>query len=138
MSRPAYVYKLIPSSSPPPNPLPIHLPLSTLDESSGFIHLSMATQVPGTLRHFFASEPKVYVLQIPYDRIEKDIRWESPDASVCGERPGEGLFPHLYNGGKLGSEEVESVAEWENTNLGNETGWDDALKKAESFFTVCH
>ncbi|KAF8625891.1 hypothetical protein AX15_005148 [Amanita polypyramis BW_CC] len=133
MSLPTYIYKLIPSSSAPPNPLPIRLPLSTLDQSSGFIHLSTTAQVPGTLRHFFASEPKVYVLQIPYSQVEKDIRWESPDARICGERPGEGLFPHLYNEGKLGSEEVSSVAEWENANPGSENGWDDALKKAENW-----
>lgn len=134
MSLPSYIYKLIPSSAPPPDPLPIHLPLSALDESSGFIHLSTAAQVPGTLRHFFSSEPKVYVLRIPYDRVEKDIRWESPDAKICGPRPGEFLFPHLYNNGRLGSGEVDSVAEWENANPeNNAAGWDDALTKAASW-----
>lgn len=24
------------------------------------------------------------------------LRWETPDAKVCGTREGEGLFPHLY------------------------------------------
>jgi len=124
----SYIYKLIPSSAPPPDPLPTHLPLSDLDESSGFIHLSTAAQVPGTLRRFFSSEPKVYVLRIPYDQVEKDIRWESPDAK--------GLFPHLYNNGRLGSGEVDSVAEWENANPGSNdsaAGWDDALTKAASW-----
>ncbi|KAK2460045.1 hypothetical protein APHAL10511_007922 [Amanita phalloides] len=134
MANPTYIYKLISSTAPPPSPLPTALPLSPLDKSSGFIHLSTASQIPGTLRHFFASETKVYVLRIPYhDRIEKDIRWESPDTKVCGERPGEGLFPHLYNGGRLGSEEVESVAAWENMIPGSEAGWDDALDKAQSW-----
>jgi len=73
-------------------------------------------------------------LRIPYDRVEKDIRWESPDAKICGPRPGESLFPHLYNNGRLGSGEVESVAEWENANPGsNAAGWDDALAKAASW-----
>ena len=132
-SLPSYVYKLIPSSAPPPNPLPAQLPLSALDESSGFIHLSTAAQVAGTLCHFFASESKVYVLRIPYDRVEKDIRWESPDAKVCGQRPGEGLFPHLYNSGRLGNGEVDGVAEWENADPGSAAGWDDALNKAKSW-----
>ena len=133
MSNPTFVYKLIPSSSPPPDALPLKLPLSALDEASGFIHLSTGVQVPGTLRHFFTSEPKVYVLRIPFEKVEKDIRWESPDAKVCGPRPEEGLFPHLYNGGKLGSEEVESVVEWVNVDVGREDGggWDGALQKAE-------
>ncbi|KIL56220.1 hypothetical protein M378DRAFT_172886 [Amanita muscaria Koide BX008] len=135
MSNPTFVYKLIPSSSPLPDALPLKLPLSALDEASGFIHLSTGVQIPGTLRRFFKSEPKVYVLRIPFDKVEKDIRWESPDAKVCGSRPGEGLFPHLYNGGKLGSEEVESVAEWVNVDVGREDGggWDDALQKAEAW-----
>ena len=133
MSLPSYIYKLIPSSAPPPDPLPTHLPLSALDESSGFIHLSTAAQVPGTLRHFFSLEPMVYVLRIPYDRVEKDIRWETPDAKICGSRPGESLFPHLYNNGRLGSGEVDSIAKWENANPGSSAGWDDALTKAASW-----
>lgn len=63
--------------------------------------------------------------------MEKDIQWESPDAKVCGQRPGEGLFPHLYNDGRLGSGEVDSVAEWE--NAGGAAGWYDALNKAKSW-----
>lgn len=35
---------------------------------------------------------------------------------------------HLYNGLKLGKDEIESVAVWKNEN-----GWDEALKKAESW-----
>ncbi|KAL1991492.1 hypothetical protein VTN49DRAFT_4800 [Thermomyces lanuginosus] len=90
---PKYVYKLVPSSSPIPEPLPEALPVSDLDQRSGFIHLSTALQVPNTLRHFFKDEPSVYVLRIEYERVEKDIRWEDPDAKVCGPRGGEGLFP---------------------------------------------
>ena len=75
-----YVYKLIPSTAPPPYPLPDSLGLSSLDAKSGFIHLSTASQIPGTLKHFFASEPRVHVLRIKYARIEKDIKWEDPNA----------------------------------------------------------
>lgn len=39
------------------------------------------------------------------------------------------MFPHLYNGLKLGKAEIESVAVWENTA----EGWDDALSKAQSW-----
>ncbi|KII87371.1 hypothetical protein PLICRDRAFT_43003 [Plicaturopsis crispa FD-325 SS-3] len=126
MSKPTYIYKLIPSSAPPPTPLPDALPVSGIDQSSGFIHLSTAPQVPQTLKFFFADEPLVYVARLVYDNVEKDIKWEDPKAEVCGPRGGEGMFPHLYNGLKLGSEQIDSVATWEKGE-----GWDTALKKAE-------
>ncbi|CAL1711170.1 unnamed protein product [Somion occarium] len=129
-SKPSYVYKLIPSSAVPPDPLPERLPVSELDQTSGFIHLSTAKQIPGTLKYFFREDSRVYVLRIPYDAIDKDMKWEDPKAEVCGPRGGEGLFPHLYNGLKLGKDEVDSVQVWE---TGKDGGWDDALNKAESW-----
>lgn len=92
-SQPRYVYKIIPSTAPVREPVPERLPVSELDQSSGFIHLSMAHQVANTLNFFFTEEPLVYILRIEYDRVIQDIRWESPDGKVCGPRPGEGLFP---------------------------------------------
>jgi hypothetical protein len=94
---PTYIYKLIPSSAPvplPPTPLPSALPVSELDKTSGFVHLSTAKQIPGTLKHFFADEPLVYVLRLPYEPLEKRslIRWEDPKGEVCGDRAGEGVF----------------------------------------------
>lgn len=124
--KPTYIYKLIPHTAPPADPLPDALPVSELDRSSGFVHLSTAKQVPGTLKFFFKDDPHVYVARIAYEPVEKDIRWEDPKAEVCGPRGGEGMFPHLYNGLKLGKGEIESVARWERT----EGGWDDALEKA--------
>lgn len=92
-TQPRYVYKIIPPTMPVPEPLPERLPVSELDQNSGFIHLSTAQQVPNTLKMFFAEERLVYVLRIEYHRVIKDIRWESPDGQVCGPRPEEGLFP---------------------------------------------
>ncbi|KAJ6539218.1 hypothetical protein B0H19DRAFT_1177739 [Mycena capillaripes] len=129
MPEPTYIYKLVPSSSPVPDPLPETLPLSELDDTSGFIHLSTAAQIPGTLKHFFAEHDEVYALRIKYATVEKDIKWEDPKAEICGERGGEGFFPHLYNGGRLGSGVIESVTIW-HRNSGN---WDEALRKAESW-----
>ncbi|KAJ7699948.1 hypothetical protein B0H17DRAFT_925709 [Mycena rosella] len=130
MSAPTYIYKIIPSSSPVPDPLPELLPLSELDATSGFIHLSTSLQVPGTLKHFYAETPEVYICRIRYASVEKDVKWWDPNAEVCGPRGSEGMFPHLYNGGRLGSAEIESsVAVWEQTD-GN---WEEALKKAESW-----
>lgn len=127
---PTYVYKLVPYTAPPSTPLPVALPVSELDQKSGFIHLSTAAQIAGTLKHFFADDPSVYILRIPYNAVEKNIRWESPDAKVCGPRPGEDLFPHLYNGLKLGHVEVDSMQAWTRTEGG---GWEEALKQAEEW-----
>lgn len=92
-SIPLYLYKLIPSTSPALEPIPERLPVSDIDQQSGFIHLSTAFQVPNTLKFFFKDEPIVYVLRIRYERVEQDIRWEDPEGKVCGPRPNEGLFP---------------------------------------------
>ncbi|KAJ5208490.1 hypothetical protein N7449_002869 [Penicillium cf. viridicatum] len=122
LSQPRYIYKIVPSTAPVREPIPERLTVSELDKADGFIHFSMAHQVGGTLKAFFTEEPLVYVLRIEYHRVIQDIRWESPDGKVSGPRPGEGLFPHLYNGLKLGREEIESVAIWQ-----NDEGWDKAL-----------
>lgn len=147
-TQPRYIYKIVPSTTPIREPLPETLPVSELDRNSGFIHLSMASQVPNTLKFFFSEEPVVYILRINHADVIQDIRWESPDGKVCGPRPGEGLFPvsgefscfgrpndnlliqlqpkHLYNGLKLGKDEVESIAIWQ-----NDGGWDKALDGAK-------
>ncbi|KAF9491643.1 hypothetical protein BDN71DRAFT_1452487 [Pleurotus eryngii] len=125
-SQVTYVYKLIHASTPPPDPLPESLPLSEFDVQSGFIHLSTARQVPGTLKQFFTNEPRMYVLRIPIRAIEKDVRWEAPSVPVSRDGVGDGTFPHLYSE-KLGSAEVESVALWEK----GEGTWDKALGTEE-------
>lgn len=95
---PLYVYKLVPSTASFIGPIiPERLPVSDIDQKSGFIHLSTAFQVPNTLKGFFKDEPIVYVLRILYENVEHDIRWESPEGSVCGPRPNEGLFPVSFS-----------------------------------------
>ncbi|KAG1817381.1 hypothetical protein EV424DRAFT_1036850 [Suillus variegatus] len=128
-AKPTYIYKLIPTSAAPPDPLPDRLPVSDLDLTDGFIHLSTARQVPNTLINIFKDHDKVYVLRIPYDPVETNIKWEDPKAEVCGPRGGEGMFPHLYNEFKLGKDEVESVQLWEN----GPGGWDSVLQAAEAW-----
>ncbi|THH08565.1 hypothetical protein EW145_g2627 [Phellinidium pouzarii] len=127
--KPTYIYKLVPSSAPVPDVLPECLPVSEIDQNSGFVHLSTALQIPGTLKYFFADDTRVYVLRLKYDDLVESIRWEDPEAAVCGPRAGEGIFPHLYNGLKLGKDEIDSVAVWEK----GEDEWDAALRKAESW-----
>ncbi|KAL3465502.1 hypothetical protein BJX64DRAFT_252541 [Aspergillus heterothallicus] len=124
-SLPTYLYKLVPSSAPVREPLPDRLPVSLFDQQSGFVHLSTSLQVPNTLKLFFKDEPLVYVLRIPYDRVAEDIVFEDVTGRR-GPRPDEGLFPHLYNGLKLGKQEVESLSLWS-----NDGGWDKALDAAK-------
>lgn len=92
-SKPTYIYKLVPSSAPVPSELPERLPVSEIDQASGFVHLSTAPQVLNTLKWFFGDDPLVYVLRLKYDDLESNIRWEDPKAEVCGPRGGEGMFP---------------------------------------------
>ncbi|KAN0082989.1 Protein of unknown function (DUF952) domain containing protein [Tylopilus felleus] len=134
VNLPTYIYKLVPHTSPVPldaAALPNDLPVSEIDQSSGFIHLSTARQIPGTLAHFFKSDPRVFVLRLLYGPLDQlgQIKWETPEGNVCGPRPGEGLFPHLYNGLKLGRDEVESVRVLER----GEGDWQGAIEKDAEF-----
>ncbi|MBY0382810.1 MAG: DUF952 domain-containing protein [Xanthobacteraceae bacterium] len=58
------------------------------DLRDGFIHLSAAAQVAGTLARHFAGQPDLFLIAIDADDLGDALRWE---ASRGGE-----LFPHLY------------------------------------------
>ncbi|KAI1005260.1 hypothetical protein K3495_g2958 [Podosphaera aphanis] len=125
---PAYLYKILPPAPPPPTPLPDALPLLALDARDGFIHLSTSRQVLRTLRAFFATAPVVYLLRIPYARVQPFIKWEdtrghAPPAARDPWDPTSdpNYFPHIYandltglgeQGLKLGRDEVDQVATW--------------------------
>lgn len=107
-STPKYIYKIAPATPVPQTPSdassdPV-LPVSALDESSGYIHMSTAVQIPGTLGLFFGTNEgennEVYLLKVQEDLFDGnengELKWESPDGNVSGDREGEGLFPHLY------------------------------------------
>jgi uncharacterized protein (DUF952 family) len=70
---------------------------SSLTEE-GFIHLSTANQIHGTIRRHFAGRLGLILLTIDPARLGSELRWEE------GE-PGE-PFPHLY-----GPIELEAVTE---------------------------
>ncbi|KAG6840463.1 hypothetical protein C0991_006599 [Blastosporella zonata] len=128
MTSPTYIYKLV-----PPEliilPIPKRLPLSPLDTNDGFIHLSTAKQLPGTLGRFFAGEREIFILRIEYKHVESNIRWEDPKGKEPGSVGGDGIFPHLYNDGQLGSGEIGDVFilkkegdEW-NTEMIDKCNW---------------
>ena len=58
------------------------------DARDGFIHLSAASQVSGTLAKYFAGQCGLVLLAVDPERLGDRLRWEK-------SRGGE-LFPHLY------------------------------------------
>jgi uncharacterized protein (DUF952 family) len=65
------------------------LPLSRDDARDGYVHLSSAQQLHGTLARHFAAQADLVLLVIPSVRLpEAALRWELA-------RSGE-PFPHLY------------------------------------------
>jgi len=113
IAEPTHIYKLVPPSGMPTesaselDSTDWVLADSAVDTNSGFIHFSTAAQVPNTLKRFFASDARVYVLRLPYapltQRPDGRVQWDHPETHVCGDRPEEGTFPHLY--AKEGAEE---------------------------------
>jgi uncharacterized protein (DUF952 family) len=83
---PESIYKIVPSD---PRPLANGLPVSPLDAKDGFVHLSTAEQTPKTIGRFFKDANVVYLLKIPYAKVESKIKWEEAGA---------GTFPHIYDG----------------------------------------
>ena len=72
---------------------------STADERDGFIHLSTASQLPGTLDKHFSGDIDLSILSFESRDLEHDLRWEH-------SRNG-GLFPHYF-----GVLEAELIRSW--------------------------
>ncbi|BGP42308.1 hypothetical protein JCM10449v2_006313 [Rhodotorula kratochvilovae] len=122
-----YVYKIVPHSSVNPrHTFPVPIPashtfvLSELDAKDGYLHMSTASQLAGTLNRFFKGDSKVVLLKMDYKRLSgwKVVKWE---ASGSGE-----IFPHLY--AQLEGENVESHKDLAKND--GETSWDAALERA--------
>jgi uncharacterized protein (DUF952 family) len=70
------------------------------DQRDGYVHLSRASQLRGTLARHFAGREDLVLLAVRVERLpEGALRWEP-------SRGGE-LFPHLYD--RLGVASVEQV-----------------------------
>jgi uncharacterized protein (DUF952 family) len=61
---------------------------SSDDIRDGFIHLSAAHQLAGTLAKHFAGQQDLVLLAVNAERLGVDLKWEP-------SRDGD-LFPHLY------------------------------------------
>jgi uncharacterized protein (DUF952 family) len=58
------------------------------DRRDGYVHLSTAPQVQGTLGRHFAGDDGLWILEIEEAALGTDLRWEP----ARGGEP----FPHLY------------------------------------------
>jgi uncharacterized protein (DUF952 family) len=63
-------------------------PVMPIDTADGFVHFSTATQLPETLRLYFAGQENIVLLAIRTFDLGKDLVWEP-------SRGGQ-LFPHVY------------------------------------------
>ncbi|KIG18275.1 hypothetical protein DB30_01384 [Enhygromyxa salina] len=80
------------------------LPLSPLDQRDGYVHLSTAAQVPGTLRRFFAGREDLVLLSICRDRLgDGELRYEQVNLEAGSE-----AFPHFY--GRIGLNAIFEAA----------------------------
>lgn len=70
-----------------------------VDLADGYIHLSAAEQVPGTLAKHFAGQTGLMLLTLDLERLGEAVRWEVSRGGA--------LFPHLY--GTLGRDAVTAV-----------------------------
>lgn len=70
-----------------------------VDIADGYIHLSTAEQLDGTLARHFAGQKRLIIAEVDLTRVADMIRWEAA-------RDGD-LFPHIY--GDLPMEAVIGV-----------------------------
>jgi uncharacterized protein (DUF952 family) len=61
---------------------------SPADLADGFIHLSTAEQLPGTLEKHYAGQTGLFIVAVDLAALGSAIRWEP---SRAGQ-----LFPHIY------------------------------------------
>ncbi|KAI5478060.1 hypothetical protein MNV49_005523 [Pseudohyphozyma bogoriensis] len=88
---------------PVPIPASHEFFLSPLDAKDGFLHLSTADQLSGTLGRFFVDVPAVTLLRLEYAKVAgfKVVKWEQAGSG--------GVYPHLY--ASLEGENVDSFKE---------------------------
>jgi len=60
-----------------------------VDLADGYIHLSTAEQLAGTIDKHFAGQTGLQLVAIDLDALDDKVRWE--------ESRGGALFPHIYD-----------------------------------------
>ena len=59
-----------------------------VDLADGYIHLSAADQVQGTLDRHFARQAGLVIVEVDLEMLGETVRWEAARGGA--------LFPHLY------------------------------------------
>jgi len=67
-----------------------------IDIADGYIHLSTASQLPGTVQKHFVGRNDLIIAKIDLNALGEKLRWEISR--------GDALFPHLY--GRLEAADV--------------------------------
>jgi len=115
---PKFVYKIYPTTFkiPIPHASDYTFPEDSLDQSSGYFHMSSKDQLLSTLRFFFSSDETVQILKIDYAKLgaAKTVKWELGDDGNA--------YPHLYS--LLGGEFVVQVK-----LVDKGTGWTETTDK---------
>ncbi|OLY79121.1 hypothetical protein AYI68_g6817 [Smittium mucronatum] len=87
-----FVYKIV--DSPHIDLLLPEQPLSLLDSTDGFIHLSTYEQLLGTLSRFYKNNDFVSILKVDLSLVSEIVKWESPKSAH--ENESLQRFPHIY------------------------------------------
>ena len=72
---------------------------NSLDKESGFIHLSMESQIEGTLKKYFKKEKKLMLLKLSTELLGDNLRWEKSRNNL--------YFPHYY--GKISFKQIIEI-----------------------------
>ncbi len=76
-----------------------------VDIADGYIHLSSAAQLTGTVRKHFAGQEGLIILAIDLNRLAVPVRWE---VSRGGQ-----LFPHLYGRLRMSDVTAHTPLRWQ-------------------------
>ena len=99
--------------------------VTDLDTEDGFIHLSTAAQLAGTLSFYFKESDSVFLLQLDLDKIDGEkLIFEEPYING-GKR--KSPFPHLYS--ELYTNQISNI--W-NIERGAFILPDDVILQAEN------
>lgn len=88
ITNPEFIYKVASAAAVADAHARGAFPTMPVDAADGFVHFSTATQLPDTLRLYFAGQENLVLLAVRSYDLGKDLVWEP-------SRGGQ-LFPHAY------------------------------------------
>jgi beta-hydroxylase len=73
-----------------------------VDHADGYIHLSTADQLQGTLDKHFAGQSGLFIVEVDLDVLSDSVKWEVSRGGA--------LFPHVYGTIPMGAVRNVSAA----------------------------